>query len=506
MSNPAITFTDRDLRKRKGCDEPMVISIVAAEYRIERVLIDQGSSTNILYWVTTQKMGIRNLAECQGALYGFAGERVPIKGTIELETTFDNKARDKTILVLYTIIDVEASYNIIMGRPALNQLEAIVSTHHLCMKFPVSWTPEDRINWPKTRRERLGFHLDPRHFHAKERPHPAGDLKEVQIRTKDMPSIDPKFVCHRLSINPGTKSMAKKKGNKGRKVKSHQGRGREIQYPTWLANVVMVRNPNGRWRMCTDYTDLNKACPKDPYLLLSIDKLVDGVSGFALLSFIDAYSGYNQIRMHPLDEEKTDFIMEEGRLMDKVFQGVLGVDVEVYVDDMVVKSERAEEHYKVLERRGIEANPDKCQAVIDMRSPQSIKEVQQLIGRITTLSQFISRLAKTAQPIFEALRKGGRFTWTPECEEAFLKLKDMLVAPPVLSRPVTELAPKGETKKEGEWYLSVDGSSNQVGSGVGIVLEGPAGVLIEQSLHFEFKANNNQAEYEELIAMMKLAQ
>jgi len=74
---------------------------------------------------------------------------------------------------------------------------------------------------------------------------------------------------------------------------------REIQYPTWLANVVMVKNSNGKWRICVDLTDLNNACPKDPYLLPSIDALVDSASGCALLSFLDAYSRYYQIKMHP---------------------------------------------------------------------------------------------------------------------------------------------------------------------------------------------------------------
>ncbi|RDX60861.1 hypothetical protein CR513_60964, partial [Mucuna pruriens] len=148
----------------------------------------------------------------------------------------------------------------------------------------------------------------------------------------------------------------------------------------------MVKKANGRWQMCTDYTDLNKACPKDPYPLPSIDRLVDGVSGYALLSFMNAYSGYNQIRMHPSDEEKTTFIIEEGafcykvmpfglknagatyqRLMDRVFQRALGVDVEVYVDDMVVKSEKADEHCEALERvfktlrdHQLRLNPEKC--------------------------------------------------------------------------------------------------------------------------------------------------
>ncbi|RDY12073.1 Retrovirus-related Pol polyprotein from transposon 17.6, partial [Mucuna pruriens] len=436
--------------------------------------------------------------------------------------------------------------------------------------------------------------------------------------------------------------------------------------------------------MCIDYTDLNKACPKDPYPLPSIDRLVDGVSGYALLSFMDAYSGYNQIRMHHEDEEKTAFIIDAGafyykvmpfglkyagatyqRLMDKIFKDIMGDNIEVYVDDMVVKSTKAERHCEALGRvfgilrthqlklnpekcsfgvhagkflgfmlteRGIEANPEKCQAVIGMRSPQNIREVQQLIERITALSRFISKSAETAKPIFGTLKKAENFIWTQECEEAFLRFKAMLASPPVLTRstegiplelyisvsdttvsavliqeregtqrpvyffskvlqgaelryqkiekaalamvvasrrlrpyfqnfgvivktdlPIRQVLKKpnlagrmvawsvqlskfeiaferrGHIKaqalvdflteliledadggpdetKAGEWYLSVDGSSNHSRSGAGVILEGPAGVIIEQSLHFEFKASNNQAEYEALLAGMRLVQ
>ena len=76
---------------------------------------------------------------------------------------------------------------------------------------------------------------------------------------------------------------------------------REVYYPDWLANIVMVKKANGKWRMCVDFTDLNKACPKDSYPLLCIDQLVDSTAGHKLLSFMDAFSGYNQIRMDEAD-------------------------------------------------------------------------------------------------------------------------------------------------------------------------------------------------------------
>ncbi|RDX86647.1 hypothetical protein CR513_32010, partial [Mucuna pruriens] len=112
-----------------------------------------------------------------------------------------------------------------------------------------------------------------------------------------MPSIDPEFMCHRLSVAQGARPGEEKR--KAIKEETNKLLAadfiKEVQYPSWLANVMMVKKANGKWRMCTDYTDLNKACPKDPYPLPNIDCLVDEVSGFALLSFMDAYSRYNQI-------------------------------------------------------------------------------------------------------------------------------------------------------------------------------------------------------------------
>ncbi len=87
---------------------------------------------------------------------------------------------------------------------------------------------------------------------------------------------------------------------------------REVLYPEWLANPVMVRKANGKWRMCVDFTDLNKACLKDQFPLPRIDQLVNSTAGCELLSFLDAYSSYHQISMAKEDEEKTVFIMSFG--------------------------------------------------------------------------------------------------------------------------------------------------------------------------------------------------
>ena len=87
---------------------------------------------------------------------------------------------------------------------------------------------------------------------------------------------------------------------------------REVEYPEWLANVVLVKKENGKWRLYINFTDINRACSKDSFPLPRIDLIVDATAGHELLSFMDAFSGYNQINMDPDDQEKTSFVTGQG--------------------------------------------------------------------------------------------------------------------------------------------------------------------------------------------------
>ncbi|WKA04934.1 hypothetical protein VitviT2T_022927 [Vitis vinifera] len=130
-----------------------------------------------------------------------------------------------------------------------------------------------------------------------------------------------------------------------------------VEYPEWLANVVHVPKKDDKVRVCVDFRDLNKANPKDDFPLPHIDMLVDSTTGHSMLSFMDGFSGYNQILMAPDDMEKTSFITEWGtycyrvmpfglknagatyqRAATTLFHDMMHRDVEVYVDDMIVKS------------------------------------------------------------------------------------------------------------------------------------------------------------------------
>jgi len=288
----------------------------------------------------------------------------------------------------------------------------------------------------------------------------------------DLPGVDPLVASHKFSIYKEACYISQKKRKLGEerrlatKIEADKllnaGFIEGAQYTTWLSNVVLVKKANGKWRICVDYTDLNKACPRDAYPLPNIDRLIDGATGNKVLSFLDAYSGYNQIHMAAFDMHKTAFITDDANyfyrvmpfdlknagatyqwLMDKVFNHLMGQCVEVYVDDMVVKSPSHRQHAEdlsevfstlrqynlrlnpdkcvfgvdqgkflgfMLTQRGIEAKPEKCKAIIEMRSPTTIKEVQRLIGRLTAISRFLPNLAEQTQPIGQLLKKSTRFT------------------------------------------------------------------------------------------------
>ena len=206
-----------------------------------------------------------------------------------------------------------------------------------------------------------------------------------------------------------------------------------------------------------DFMDLNKACPKDSFPLPRIDQLVDSTAGHKLLTFMDTFSGYNQIKMDEEDQEKTAFITSQGlycykvmpfrlknvgaiyqRLVNKMFNKQIGRNMEVYVNDMLFKSKEKIAHLDdlrdtfatlkqyqmklnpskcvfgvvsskflgfMVSQRGIEANLEKVQAIINMVSPRTVKDVQKLTERIAALNRFVSRVTDKCLPFFKTLKK-----------------------------------------------------------------------------------------------------
>jgi hypothetical protein len=264
-----------------------------------------------------------------------------------------------------------------------------------------------------------------------------------------------------------------------------------VAYPTWLANVVMVQKKSGKWRMCIDFTSLNKACPKDNFPLPRIDKIVDSTARCEVMSLLDCFSGYHQIYMKEEDKASTSFItlfgtycfirMPEGlkntgstfsRLTKMVLESQVGRNIFTYVDDIVVASKNKEDHLadlaetfanmwdarlrlnpkkcvfgvrqgKILgylvSHRGIEANPTNFQAITNMTPPQSTRDVQRLTGRLATLNRFISKSAEWSLPFLKTLRGAKDFAWGPEQVAAIVSLKQHLSELAILTSPDSSL-------------------------------------------------------------------
>jgi hypothetical protein len=249
----------------------------------------------------------------------------------------------------------------------------------------------------------------------------------------------------------------------------------------------MVKKANGKWRMCIDFTDLNKACPKDEFPLLRIDSLVDAAASSELMSLLDCYSGYHQIWMKKEDEPKSSFITPSGtycylrmlkglknargsfrRMTAKVLNSQTGMNVLTYIDDIIVKSTKQENHIADLQEtfanfrqaglklnpekcvfgvkkgkflgclvstKGIEANPNKIEAILRMEPPNSKKGAQRLAGRLASLNIFISRSAERNLPFFEILKLAEVFQWGPAQQKAFEELKQYLIDLTTLTPP-----------------------------------------------------------------------
>jgi hypothetical protein len=251
----------------------------------------------------------------------------------------------------------------------------------------------------------------------------------------DMPGIPSELAEQELKIFPNTKpvkqSMHRYNPEKAKSMGEEINRLleakfiREIKEATWLSPPVMVEKKDTKiYRMCIDFTALNKHCPKDYFPLPRIDQIIDSTAGCERLSFLDAYSGYNQIRLKVEDEDKTAFIIPHGvycymtmpfglknagatyqRCMQACLKEQIGHNIEVYVDDIVIKTAKADtlledlrETFANLDRcsiklnpkkcsfgvptgqllgyliseRGIEGNPEKIRAIISMQPPKTL--------------------------------------------------------------------------------------------------------------------------------------
>ncbi|RVX11208.1 Transposon Tf2-2 polyprotein [Vitis vinifera] len=228
---------------------------------------------------------------------------------------------------------------------------------------------------------------------------------------EDMPGLDPTIVQHHLPILPHARPVKQKL--------------RRL-HPRWSLQ-------DGKVRVCVDFRDLNKASPKDDFPLPHIDMLVDSTAGHPMLSFMDGFSGYNQILM-ALEDMNAGATYQ--RAATTLFHDMMHRDVEVYVDDMIVKSRDRADHLAALQRFferirqfRLRLNPKKCTFGVTSGKLLDTLLVSEYISR------FIARLTDICEPIFRLLRKNQPTVWNDDCQHAFERIKECLLSPPILVPP-----------------------------------------------------------------------
>jgi hypothetical protein len=549
-SHIRITFSQEDLQlKDYPHNDAMVISCVIKGFMVHNVLVDTGSAANIIFARAFSQMQEPEdkIHDATHPLCGFGGRQIVALGKITMLVTFGFVHNTRTEQVVFDIVDMEYPYNAIIGRGTLNAFEAILHPAYLCIKIPSEQGSIVVHEGQEAARKAEGNWTDSKAIHnidgaeaceqyrykrekaaSADQPKPmllCEDIAEQKVllgsqlskeqennllrflfnnkdvfawSANDLCGVDRDVIEHSLNVDPSFRPrkqrLQKMSDNKAESARNEvkrllsAGVIREVKYPEWLANTVMVKKANSKWRMCIDFIDLNKACPKDEFPLPRIDSLVDAAASSELMSLLDCYSGYHQIWMKKEDEPKTSFItpsgtycylrMPEGlknaggsfsRMTARVLHSQIGRNVLTYVDDIIVKSTKKQENHIadlqetfanfrqaalklnqekcvfgvkkgkflgcLVSMKGIEANPSKIEAILRMELPSTKKGAQRLAGRLASLNRFISRSAERNLPFFEILKSAEVFQWGPAQQKAFEELKQYLIDLTTLTPP-----------------------------------------------------------------------
>ncbi|GKV45238.1 hypothetical protein SLEP1_g52347 [Rubroshorea leprosula] len=414
----------------------LVISVMINNCQVQRVLVDTGSAPDIMYYHCFESLGLNPalLQRYDGPIYGFNNQPVPVEGILTMNIAFGSGRTYVTPSVRFLVVKMPSSFNVVIGWSTLTKIRVVVSQSHLCMKFST-------FMGIATLR---GNQEVARHCYLTSVTRPQ--------KNKDQPAKNPPPEIHNNRQVMGTQI--------GTRLKPEE-RAELIAF--FRANKDVFA-----WTSADMPGIPTSACPKDCYPMPNTDKLVEVASGNERLSLLDAYSGYHQVPMALGDEEKTSFYVGDEiycyvmmpfglknagatyqKMVTIVFRAQIGRNLEVYVDDIVVKSLKIEDHLTDLEetfnnlrknrmrlnsakyifgvelgkflgfmvsRRGIEVNLEKIKAVAEMKPPKLIKDIMRLAAQK------------------DESGKQKKFEWNSECQAAFDELKSYLSSPPLLTK------------------------------------------------------------------------
>ncbi|GJT87703.1 reverse transcriptase domain-containing protein [Tanacetum coccineum] len=409
--------------------DPVIIKAYVSGRQVNRVYLDGGSSCEVIYEHCFLKLkpSIQSLrVDSKIPLVGFSGEQSWTLGEVPLEITIGEGPLTVTKTLNFAIVRSDSPHNLLLGRTAMKQMGIIVSTIHGAIKFH---TLEESIP---------SFHNT---------THVGGEAFNTEHRVNELKHLDP--------VKQKKKSLAPKRNQAIHiqvKELTHANILREVKYQTWVSNPVIVKKADRRWKLCVDFTDINKACPKEHHPLPVAEQKVEDL---------------HRHRLKCATYQK---------LIDKVFNNQLGQNTEVNADDIVIKSDSKEEMLadikETLERlrvinlklnpkkcsfgveegifsrhlitkQGIKANPSKVKAISDLQPPKTVSEIQNLSRKLVALNRFLLKGADKTLPFMRTLKSwtsGKMVQWTTEADEDFRRMKELLEALPTVAVPT-----KGET-------------------------------------------------------------
>nr|AAT93985.1 putative polyprotein [Oryza sativa Japonica Group] len=527
---------------------------------VSRMLVDGGAAVNLMPYSLFKKLGREDdeLKKTNMILNGFNGEPTEARGIFSAELTVGNK----TLPTAFFIVDVqEANLEWLQKRvqeyrSTKNDIGETVEDFDEVEKLGQGFTLADPLEEVD-----IGDGTKPRPTFVNKNMRADYKVKIIELLKEyadcfaweyhEIPGLSRELVEHRFPIKSGFRPYKQPphrfnpllydrvKEEIDRLLKA--GFIRPCRYAEWVSSIVPVeKKESGKIRVCIDFRDLNKATPKDEYPMPIADMMINDASGHKVISFLDGNAGYNQIFMAEEDMYKTAFrcpgfvglfewvVMTFGlknagatyqRAINLIFHDLLGVILEIYIDDIVVKSDEADFTWGAKQQEAFEELKRYLSTPPVVRAPKAgkpfrlyIASEDKVIGAVLTQEEdgkeyiitYLSRrlLDAETRPILSG--RIGKWAYALiEYDLAYEPLKSMkgqIVCDFIIDHHI-DCAYEGEVclVEVIPWKIYFNGSSCKEGQGIGVVLFSPNGMCYEASARLEYYCTNNQAEYNALL-------
>ncbi|XP_059629793.1 uncharacterized protein LOC132272716 [Cornus florida] len=364
--------------------------MVISNFTIRRILIDNGNSADILFIGVYDKLkiGQEKLRPMKSPLVGFSGDKVYPLGAVTLPVTAGANPKLVTVMVDFVVVNCLSLYNIILGRKTLNAMKAITFTYHLLMRFPIEY------GMGKLRGDQT---MDRECYDASLRKTKVQEALTIKgLEGRDMPDF------HRAEPTEELEEVILGDGEPEKKVSIGS------LFPLGIKD------------------ELTQFLRKNRDVFAWVHEDMSGID----LTIMEHRLNVN-FNFKPVRQKRRTFVLERNQ---ETFEVLKRHKMKLNPNKCAFGVSSGKFLGYMVSRRGIEANPEKIRAVIDMRSPISTKDLQRLTGKIAALSRLISRSTDRCLLFFHVLRKA--FKWTLECEQAFKELKQCLNSPSLLSRTI----------------------------------------------------------------------